>query len=182
MRWERLFDDLETMLAEEERRELDAEVADRTRRERAQVDLLERLAAARHTGVLQLQVTGLGALGGAVLDVGADWLLLGMTPERGALVPFAAVTSVVGLAGRTAPAGAVARGFTLGAALRAVSRDRAAVTVVDVLGRRTTGTIDAVGADWLDLAEHSADLPRRPENVRRHVTVPLPAVAAVLRE
>ena len=45
MRWERLFDDLEAQLELDERREQEAEVADRTRRERAQVDLQARLLA-----------------------------------------------------------------------------------------------------------------------------------------
>ncbi len=45
MRWERLFDDLEAQLVADERRDLDAEVADRTRRERALLGLHERLAA-----------------------------------------------------------------------------------------------------------------------------------------
>ena len=39
MRWDRLFDDLEAQLALDDVRELDAEVADRTRRERALLDV-----------------------------------------------------------------------------------------------------------------------------------------------
>ena len=45
MRWERLFGDLEGQWEAEARRDLDQEVADRTRRERATVGLFERLAA-----------------------------------------------------------------------------------------------------------------------------------------
>ena len=46
MRWDDLFADLGAQWDAESRRELDAEVADRTRRERASVGLYERLAAA----------------------------------------------------------------------------------------------------------------------------------------
>ena len=53
MRWEGLFGDLEGQLAAGERRELDDEVAERTRRERALVPLPARLAAAlgSHVGL-----------------------------------------------------------------------------------------------------------------------------------
>jgi cobalamin biosynthesis protein CobT len=77
--------------------------------------------------------------------------------------------------------GAVAKGFGLGAALRAVSRDRAVVDVVDIDGTTTTGTIDAVGQDLLEVAEHAVDLPRRAENVVAVRAVPFAALAAVRR-
>ena len=47
MRWDELFADLGAQWEAEARRELDGEVADRTRRERALVGLHERLSAAR---------------------------------------------------------------------------------------------------------------------------------------
>ena len=47
MRWDDLFDDLACPVGgESQRRELDTEVADRTRRERGSLGLYERLAAA----------------------------------------------------------------------------------------------------------------------------------------
>ncbi len=182
MRWELLFDDLAARLDAEESLERQAEVADRTRRERAQLGLHQRLAAARGGSAVSAQVAGLGRLHARVLDVGADWVLFGTSPERGALVPFAALRSLGGLVGRAGPVSTVAKGFTLGAALRAVSRDRAPVALVDVDGARLTGTIDAVGQDALDLAEHPLDLPRRAEHVTDVRVVPFPAIGAVLRE
>ena len=47
MRWDRLFDDLQAQMDAEGQRELDLEVSDRTRRERAQVGLHERFIAHR---------------------------------------------------------------------------------------------------------------------------------------
>ena len=181
MRWERLFDDLEAQAAAEADLELAAEVADRTRRERAVLGLHERLAGMRRVGAISAEVAGLGAVRAVVADVGADWVLLAPTPERSVLVPFGALRSVVGLAGRIAPVGAVAKGFTVGAALRAISRDRAVVTIVDRDGQRRSGTIDAVGQDAVDLAEHPIDLPRRPEHVGDVRTIPFAWIGAVLR-
>lgn len=182
MRWELLFEDLEARLAAEEALERQAEVADRTRRERAQLELAQRLAAARQAGAITAQVAGLGRVTANVLDVGADWLLLGTSPERGALVPLAALRWVSGLTGRLTAMPAVTRGFTLGAALRAVSRDRAPVAIVDLDGHRATGTIDAVGQDALELAEHPLDVPRRAEHVHDVRVVPFHAVGAIFRE
>ena len=144
MRWERLFDDLEAQAAAEADLELAAEVADRTRRERAVLGLHERLAGMRRVGAVSAEVAGLGAV-------------------------------------RIAPVGAVAKGFTVGAALRAISRDRAVVTIVDRDGQRRSGTIDAVGQDAVDLAEHPIDLPRRPEHVGDVRTIPFAWIGAVLR-
>ena len=73
-----------------------------------------------------------------------------------------------------------ARRFGLGYALRALSRDRATVAVSLVGGGPPLlGTIDAVGADHLDLAEHDEGVPRRRENVRAVATVPFVALVAV---
>ena len=62
VRWERLFDDLEAQLRTEEARELAAEVADRTRRERALVGLHDQFAAAADRTVVELRVAGVGLL------------------------------------------------------------------------------------------------------------------------
>ena len=53
------------------------------------------------------------------------------------------------------------------------------MALVDVSGATVTGTIDAVGADALELSEHPSDLPRRPENVTARRVVPFTAVAAL---
>ncbi|RKT78532.1 hypothetical protein DFJ68_1979 [Terracoccus luteus] len=186
MRWERLFDDLEAQLELDERREQEAEVADRTRRERAQVDLQARLLA--NVGVtvsLRLPAppgsTGPEVVTGTVGDVGPDWLTLEVARDRSLLVALGAVRAVTGLRDGAAPASVVARRLGLGAALRAVSRDRAAVAVTDVDGVVTTGTIDVVGADHLELAVHAHDEPRRSANLVARTLVPLAAIVSVRR-
>ena len=44
-----------------------------------------------------------------------------------------------------------------------------------------TGTIDSVGQDYLEVAEHSADLPRRAENVLAVRAIPFAGIAMVRR-
>ncbi len=197
MRWERLFDDLEAQLSSDETRELEAEVADRTRRERALVGLHERFAAAVDRTVVEIRVSGVGLLRGLVTGSGPDWVLLdhrvdaalSVVPATGSgtprvdrpmLVATQAIRAVTGLGGAE-QIGAVAKGFGFGSALRAVSRDRAVVDVVDVDGGVVTGTIDNVGQDYLEVAEHSADLPRRAENVLAVRAIPFAGVAMVRR-
>ncbi|WP_106296974.1 hypothetical protein [Knoellia remsis] len=177
MRWDQLFDDLEAQLQAQERRELDSEVADRTRRERAAVELGARFAAALGAP-LRLHLAAGPVLGGALLDIGEDWLLLRGDTGRDSVVPFAAIVGVTGLAARSAQA-RTARRFGLGYALRGLSRDRTTVAVTDRGGQVVTGTIDVVGADFLDLAEHAVGESRRASNVTGRRTVPFAAVVSV---
>ena len=182
MRWDALFADLAAQWEAESRRELDAEVADRTRRERASVGLYERLAAAG-TGPVTVSLWGGANARGRVAEVGDGWLLLAAEangPKAGpssgpALIPFSAVTAVTGLSARVRGT-ASGRRFGLGYALRGLSRDRSVVLLTDLTGAVGAGTIDAVGLDVLELSEHAADLPRRTENVTGRRLVPFSAV------
>ena len=180
MRWDRLFEDLEAQLWSDERHELAVEVADRTRRERALVDLHARLLANMGAATISV-VTGAGAWSGRLLDVGSDWLLVEPRPDRPVLVPLAAAELITGLGPGIEQPSVVARRFGLGAALRAVSRDRAPVEITLGSGRLVPGTIDVVGADHFELAEHPVDELRRAENVRARHLVPFAALASVRR-
>lgn len=180
MRWESLFDDLEGSLLNEQQRDLEAEVADRVRRERSQLGLHERLAAARGSGIT-VQVGDRTVMSGTVRDVGAGWVLVLDERHRECLIPFDAVTWIAGLTRGSRTTSIVARSFTLVSALRAVARDRAVVTVLTRFGVELAGTIDAVGADAIDLAEHPVDQPRRSNAVTAVRLLPLSAIAAVRR-
>ena len=180
MRWQALFDDLEGQLDAAEAAELSAEVAERSRLEAARVRLPDRLRAAVGTH-LHLHLLGAGPLAGRLADCGGEWLLLEEDGGREALAPLVAVLGVSGLGGRTAPAdsSAVAKRLDLRWALRAIARSRATVIVRLVDGSALTGTLDRVGADHVDLAEHGPDEPRRAGAVRQVRTVPLTAVVLV---
>lgn len=180
MRWEQLFDDLEAQLDSASAAETAAEVAERTRQERGRVRLVDRLRAGLGQHVV-LRARGGLVVTGQLVDVGADWLLLSHG-GRAVLVPLDAVLALSGLGPRAEEPGSegeVARRFDLRFALRRLVRDRAAVEVVLADGTRVTGTLDGVGADHVELAQHAPDEPRRARSVRQVLLLPLAAVAAV---
>lgn len=180
MRWEQLFEDLEGRLEQEERRELDLEVADRTRRERALVGLHERLLAmVGAPAPLDVALLAAGVHRGRVLAVGADWVLLDGVGAQRTLAPFAAIVRCTAIGHRFETGASLPKRFGLGHALRELSRDRAVVTVSDIAGGAVTGTLDAVGRDLLEIAEHPADVPRRAGQVLTRQLMPFPSLAAV---
>lgn len=179
MRWQDLFDDLEGRLRAAERQERLAEAGERTRIERSRVTLSDRIAAS--TGRTLTVSTPAGPVHGELADVGRDWMVIEEQGRRSALVPLAQVTSVVGLAPRGDDDRGMGRRFGLGHALRAISRDRAPVAVHDRAGGLSTGTIDVVGADYLELAEHPADAVRRPAAVTGRRIIAVQAVVVVRR-
>jgi hypothetical protein len=145
------------------------------------VHLGERLAGA-HGSSLALEVRGAGHVSGTLVDQGVDWLLLADGQGREQLVALHAVRVVGGLGRRTAqpePAGAVRGRLDLRWALRGLARDRSAVRVVLDDGGTLTGTLDRVGADFAELAEHPGDSPRRRESVQRVRAVVIGAIAVV---
>ena len=181
MRWDELFRDLEAQAEAAERAEVDAEVTDRSRRELAAVRLTDRLRAAGGS-TLTLSVTGGLRITGLLADTGPDWLLLEEAGGGSALVPLAAVLGLAGLppwASAPDSEGAVAARLRLGYALRGLARDRAAVTVFLTDGAAVAGTIDRVGADFLEVTEHPVGEPRRRGAVRGARVLPFAGVALV---
>lgn len=180
MRWSDLFADLEAQLAQADRAELIAQVPDRTRRERAAVSWVDRVAT-QINEVLMLTTPG-GRLRGTLQDLGSDWMLIDEVGRGSAVVPFAAVLSVSGLSTRSDGDQRFGRRFGIGVALRGIARDRCAVAVHDIGGGVVTGTIDSVGSDHLEIAEHPADSLRRSTAVTGFRTVPFRAICVVRRQ
>jgi hypothetical protein len=178
VRWEWLFSDLEAQAEAEERAGFEAEVVDLVRAERGALALRDRLHA--HVGCdVALHLVSGRAADGAVLEVGADWVLV-RTPAGDVLVPVAAIEGVAGLSRSALGSDArPRRGLRLTGILRGLAGDRAPVTV-DLTSRSVlTGTIDRVGSDHLDLAVHALDEPRRPESVTGVRTVATSAIVSI---
>lgn len=183
MRWERLFDDLEAQYEAAETAEFAAEVADRSRREVASLQLADRLVAVVG-GVISVRVLGIGTIEGGVVSAGPDWVLIEERSRSEAMVPFRALLGVAGLSPRSGSPtarGVVARRWDFRFALRGLVRDRSAVTLGFIDGATVFGTIDRVGADFLEVAEHPSSEARRSSEIQLVRTVPLTAVAAIRR-
>jgi hypothetical protein len=179
MRWQALFADLEAQFDAAQKAELAAEVADRTRREWAILRLSDRLTGAVG-GAVVVEVWGAGTVRGRLAASGVDWVLLEEPTGAEVLVPETAVTSVRGLtAWSQAPGseGVVAARLDLRYALRGVARNRSGVTAVLRDGGVVNGTIDRVGLDFLELAEHPMGEPRRAKAVQETRALRLEALA-----
>lgn len=179
MRWTDLFDDLEGQLDAAVAAEQSAEVAERARREAASIGLLDRLRPAVGAP-LSLHLQGL-VVHGRLLDCGPDWLLLEEQGGREVLLPVHAVLGVTGAGAAAASAapGPVARRLDLRWALRGLARSRTGVALGLRDGTLLTGTLDRVGRDHVDLAEHAPGEPRRAGAVRQVRLVPLHALVLV---
>jgi hypothetical protein len=181
VRWQRLFADLSAQWEEAEASAEWAESASRARAEFGAVLLADRLRGAEGARVV-LRCRGAGRVAGEVTGVGPDWVLL--ADERGAevLVAGVALVAVTGLGRVTAPPaeqGAVRGRLDLRRAVRWLARDRSPVRVVLADGAVLTGTIDRVGADFCEVAEHALDEARRGSAVQGVTAVALAALAVV---
>jgi hypothetical protein len=181
MRWQQLFADLQAQFEEEEAAAERGDAASRARAEIGAVRLAERLRGGLGLPVV-LGCRGAGSVAGVLTDAGVDWLLLTGDGGREDLVALCAVRTVSGLGRRTAvpePAGAVWTRLDLRRAMRGLARDRSVVRLVLDDGGVLTGTLDRVGADYVELAEHPADQPRRSEAVQGIRAIALEAIAVV---
>jgi hypothetical protein len=181
MRWQQLFADLQAQFEAEETAAEQAESASRARAEVGTLGIADRLGGALGLS-LTLACGGAGAVAGVLVEVGPDWLLVEDDGARQCLVALAAIRSVAGLGRRTAapePTGAVRRRLDLRRALRGLARDRSAVQILMDDGGLLGGTLDRVGADYVELAEHPGDLPRRAEAVQGVRAVVISRIAVV---
>lgn len=176
MRWDALFQDLESQLQAATDARQESEVRDRTRAEQARVTLLQRLAGqtGRPVGV---STTGGRSLTGVLTNVGSQWIALAVE-ERSVIVPLSSVQVLRSL-GRSVgqPLAGIEAKLGLGSALRALSRDRAHVALwVASPSSRYAGVIDRVGADFLDLGLVDPGDERRSANIREVLTVPFASI------
>jgi hypothetical protein len=181
VRWDALFADLEARVQDEHAAELAAEVADRTRIETASLHLVDRLRPAQGHRLVVMAAAG-ETVHGVLRTVGPDWILIDIEPSRQTVVRLAAVLGITGVGSRSSTPGSeglVAARLGLASALRAVARDRAPVTITLIDGSILTGTLDRIGADFAELAEHPIGEARRAGAVTAVRVVPFRALAVV---
>ncbi|MEY3732685.1 MAG: hypothetical protein RL347_44 [Actinomycetota bacterium] len=156
---------------------LDADIAEVERAARAESHLLDRLRAQRQ---VSLELAEGGMVSGLVAAVGRDVVVLAADDGDWA-IPVWGISAVVNPDDGVEQRRTVSERLGLASVARSWSRQRSIVRVMRLAGAPLDGTIDAVGADHLDLAEHDPGEPRRADAVRRQVLVPLGAISAIRR-
>lgn len=174
-----MFADLDAQYDAADAGALASEIADRSRREAALIALADRFRAA--SGPVTVAVSGHPPLTGTITGLGSDWVLLAEGQVE-VLVVSAAISWVRDLPLQAAgDVSRVAGRLDLGFALRGIARDRAHVVTLLTDGSAARGTIDRVGRDFLELAEHALDEPRRADAVHSVRAVTFGALAAIRR-
>ena len=184
MRWDHLFDDLESQL----KHELGAEdvdlFAEEERLRLGRLALRDRFRAmmprASAVSPLRLVLTDGTRLALAVGAVGRDWLAGELATDSGSapscIVPIAAISACFPDAAQTAASmeadevagsavGSLASRLGLGFVLRDLCRRRAALQIT-TSREHLHGTLDRVARDHVDLAEHDPGVARRDRAVR----------------
>lgn len=197
MRWDDLFDDLESQMASERDAEERDAWADAERARVGRLLLRERLeahaAGSRSAVPLTLELPAGDRVVLRPTTFGRDWLsgetMTADSRGRGCIVPTSSISAVSiptpdvprSLAALPPTGGAprVSERIGLAFVLRDLCRRRATVEVHTPSGVRS-GTIDRVGRDHLDLAVHERDLARRQRNVVHVLIIPFTAVHRVM--
>ncbi|MEO6114918.1 MAG: hypothetical protein ABIP33_00915 [Pseudolysinimonas sp.] len=184
MRWDNLFDDLESQLEQELGAEQGDLLAEEERLRLGRLTLRDRIIAMTRPGDGAPEHLRLALRDGSVVtvsvgSVGRDWIVGELIGARrgSCVVPLTAVAGVLptpeqlarSVAGEPVAEPGVSLSARLGLAfvLRDLCRRRASVELSTASDERLYGTIDRVGRDHLDLAEHEAGVPRRAAAVGR---------------
>jgi len=197
MRWDHLFDDLESQLEQEFGAEEVDLLAEEERLRLGRLALRDRIRAmmpeAGESTPLRLVLTDGTRLALAVGAVGRDWIAGELAPEGRAvascLVPVSAIAGCFPDAAQTAAStdtqesgdsaiGSLASRLGLAFVLRDLCRRRAGLHITTVR-EQLHGTIDRVARDHLDLAEHDAGVARREHAVQATRILPLAELVLV---
>ena len=176
----RVFEELEAEFEAGLRREAEQETVAAVRAEVGATVLWEQLA--RRIGGDATVLAGARAFRGVVVAGYPEFLVLRATDGAEHLIRYGPAVSIALPAEpptlRPAPP-AAARRYQFALALRELARRREPVRVELADGARCDGTIEAVGSDYLELAEHDLGEARRRVAVRARRFVGFAALAAV---
>ncbi|WP_136710089.1 hypothetical protein [Agromyces sp. H66] len=196
MRWDLLFDDLESQLDQEQRDEERALALEEERLRLGRLALRDRLAAmARSAADDPTARVRVELRGGRIIEIrpqsfGRDWMSAtrhGMGNARGqCIVPLASIAAVLptrlqletSLEPVAEPPSRLAERIGLSFVLRDLCRRRTPVHLTTDDGR-VHGTLDRVARDHVDVALHEPGVPRREREVTGYRIVPLERVLLV---
>jgi hypothetical protein len=176
----RMFDDLEAAFEAELRREAEQEAMAAVRAELGATVLWEQLA--RRVGAQMVVLAGTRVFRGAIVASYPEFLVLRSDEGTEHLVRYGpAITMAmppepIGLQPTSPPA---ARRYQFALALRELARRREPVRIELVDASAVDGTIEAVGSDYLEVAEHDPGEARRRAAVRARRFIGFSAVVAV---
>jgi hypothetical protein len=176
----RVFDELEAEFEDGLRREAEQETVAAVRAELGSTVLWEQLA--RRLGSEMTAFAGAWVVRGKAVASYPEFLVLRGADGADHLIRHGPAVSVALPAepGRLRPTpGPSARRYQLALALRELARQREPVRVQLVDGTAVGGTIEAVGSDYLELAEHDPGEARRRAAVRARRFIGFAAVVAV---
>lgn len=198
MRWDNLFDDLESQLEHGlTAEEIDLQ-AEEERLRLARMSLRERILSLYESGeasgssTIRMQLIGGATIVVRPLSFGKDWFSAELVEEAQrhsqCIVPLAAVAGLLlgreqvrfSLLASSGPESGRGLSARLGVAfvLRDLCRRRRAIELHLAEGV-VHGTIDRVGRDHLDLAVHEPGSPRRENEVSHYRVIPLGQVLLV---
>lgn len=181
VRWQNLFDDIESQLESELGAEEVDLLAEEERLRLGRLSLRDRIRALRDDAPgtrLALTLRSGDRLTMTLAALGRDWVAAELDAGilRSAIVPLAAISGLEPDAAQLAsslraepvpePPTAISARLGLAFVLRDLCRRRASVDL-RVGGELWHGTIDRVGRDHLDVAEHAPGEPRRAAAVAR---------------
>lgn len=196
MRWDLLFDDLESQLDQEQRDEERALAIEEERLRLGRLTLRDRLSAmARATGDDPAASIRVELRGGRVLEVrpllfGRDWMSAALhvtgRNDGQCIIPLSAIAAIIPMHAQLDPSLSpsaesstrLAERIGLPFVLRDLCRRRTPVHLTTDDGR-LHGTLDRVARDHIDLALHEPGRPRRDREVHGYRIVPLDRIVVV---
>ena len=196
MRWDLLFDDLESQLDQEQRDEERALALEEERLRLGRLTLRDRLTSMARIGdhdpssAIRIELRDSQVLDVRPLAFGRDWMSAALDASgRGAgqcIVPLAAIAAVLPSRSQLEPSlqpvaessARLAERIGMSFVLRDLCRRRTAVHLTTDDGR-VHGTLDRVARDHLDLALHESGTVRRDRVVHGIRIVPLERIVLV---
>lgn len=194
MRWDRLFDDLESQLDREQRDEERALAIEEERLRLGRLHLRDRLLALVHGAgaeqLVRVELSGGRRVAVRIQTFGRDWISVALPhpdrPESQAIIPLGAIAAILPDRAQLEPSiepvspssARLAERMTMTFVLRDLCRRRTPVEITTLDGT-VHGTLDRVARDHFDLAVHERGAARRERDVQSYRIMPVERVTLI---